>query len=245
MIEARELTKVFRDKKRGEIRAVDRVSFRCEPGRIFGLLGVNGAGKTTCLRTLATILRPSSGTASVHGYDVLRQPEKVRSHIGFLSTATALYGRLTAREMVEYFGRLQGLSEALLRERLDAIFAELDMHEFGDRRCDKLSTGMKQKVSIACTLVHDPPVMIFDEPTNGLDVLISRTVLNFIRHCRQRGKTVIFSTHVMREAEKLCDTIALIHHGAILAEGTLAQLRERAGAQDLEDVFISIVEGSR
>ncbi|MGA3180959.1 MAG: ATP-binding cassette domain-containing protein [Verrucomicrobiota bacterium] len=245
MIEARELTKVFRDKKRGEIRAVDRVSFRCEPGRIFGLLGVNGAGKTTCLRTLATILRPSSGTASVHGYDVLRQPEKVRSHIGFLSTATALYGRLTAREMVEYFGRLQGLSEALLRERLDAIFAELDMHEFSDRRCDKLSTGMKQKVSIARTLVHDPPVMIFDEPTNGLDVLISRTVLNFIRHCRQRGKTVIFSTHVMREAEKLCDTIALIHHGAILAEGTLAQLRERAGAQDLEDVFISIVEGSR
>jgi sodium transport system ATP-binding protein len=176
---------------------------------------------------------------------VLRQPEKVRSHIGFLSTATALYGRLTAREMVEYFGRLQGLSEALLRERLDAIFAELDMHEFSDRRCDKLSTGMKQKVSIARTLVHDPPVMIFDEPTNGLDVLISRTVLNFIRHCRQRGKTVIFSTHVMREAEKLCDTIALIHHGAILAEGTLAQLRERAGAQDLEDVFISIVEGSR
>lgn len=245
MIEARQLTKIFRDKKRGEIRAVDSVSFRCEPGQIFGLLGVNGAGKTTCLRILATILRPSSGTASVNGHDVVDEPEKVRANIGFLSTATALYGRLTAREMVEYFGRLHGLSKEVLRQRIESIFATLDMNEFRDRRCDKLSTGMKQKVSIARTLVHDPPVMIFDEPTHGLDVLISRTVVNFIRHCRARGKTVIFSTHVMREAEKLCDTISFIHNGRIMAEGTLAQLRERAGAQDLEDVFINVVEGKR
>lgn len=243
MIEARQLTKIFRDKKRGEIRAVDSVTFRCEPGQIFGLLGVNGAGKTTCLRILATILRPSSGTASVNGHDVVNEPEKVRANIGFLSTATALYGRLTAREMVEYFGRLHGLSKEALRQRIESIFATLDMNEFRDRRCDKLSTGMKQKVSIARTLVHDPPVMIFDEPTHGLDVLISRTVVNFIRDCRARGKTVIFSTHVMREAEKLCDTIAFIHNGRIMAEGTLAQLRERAGAQDLEDVFIHVVEG--
>jgi sodium transport system ATP-binding protein len=243
MIEARQLTKIFRDKKRGEIRAVDSVSFRCEPGQIFGLLGVNGAGKTTCLRILATILRPSSGTAIVNGHNVVDEPEKVRANIGFLSTATALYGRLTAREMVEYFGRLHGLSKEALRQRIESIFATLDMNEFRDRRCDKLSTGMKQKVSIARTLVHDPPVMIFDEPTHGLDVLISRTVVNFIRDCRARGKTVIFSTHVMREAEKLCDTIAFIHNGRIMAEGTLAQLRERAGAQDLEDVFINVVEG--
>jgi sodium transport system ATP-binding protein len=245
MIEARQLTKIFRDKKRGEIRAVDSVSFRCEPGQIFGLLGVNGAGKTTCLRILATILRPSSGTASVNGHDVVEEPEKVRANIGFLSTATALYGRLTAREMVEYFGRLHGLSKEVVRQRIESIFTTLDMNEFRDRRCDKLSTGMKQKVSIARTLVHDPPVMIFDEPTHGLDVLISRTVVNFIRDCRARGKTVIFSTHVMREAEKLCDTIAFIHNGRIMAEGTLAQLRERAGAQDLEDVFINVVEGKR
>jgi sodium transport system ATP-binding protein len=242
MIEARQLTKVFRDKKRGEVRAVDGVSFRCQPGEVFGLLGVNGAGKTTCLRILGTILQPSSGTASVGGFEVVAEPEKVRAHIGFLSTATALYGRLTAQETVEYFGRLHGLPETLLRERLDGLFATLDMNEFRHRRCDQLSSGMKQKVSIARTLVHDPPVMIFDEPTHGLDVLTARTVVNFIRDCRARGKTVIFSTHVMREAEKLCDRIAVIHNGRIMAEGTLEELRERTGAQDLDDVFISLVE---
>jgi len=242
MIEARQLTKLFRDKKRGEIRAVDGVSFRCEPGKIFGLLGANGAGKTTCLRVLATILRPSAGTATVGGYDVTTQPEKVRSSIGFLSTGTALYGRLTAREVVEYFGRLHGLEEGLLRTRLDQIFAALGMNEFRDGRCDKLSTGMKQKVSIARTLIHDPPVMIFDEPTHGLDVLASRAVVKFIRECRDRGKTVIFSTHVMSEMEKLCDTIGIIHHGRLMAEGTLAQLRERYACADLEDVFVRVVE---
>jgi sodium transport system ATP-binding protein len=242
MIEANELTKVFHDRKRGEIRAVDHVSFRCQPGQIFGLLGVNGAGKTTCLRLLATILQPTSGTARIAGHDVVSAPESVRAHIGFLSTATALYGRLTAREMVEYFGRLHGLSRATLRQRIDSLFATLDMNEFRDRRCDKLSTGMKQKVSVARTLVHDPPVMIFDEPTHGLDVLIARTLVGFIRDCRARGKTVIFSTHVMSEAEKLCDTIAIIHNGRILAEGTLAQLRQLAGAGDLEEIFIRLVE---
>ena len=242
MIEARQLTKIFRDKKRGEIRAVDNVSFRCLPGRIFGLLGGNGAGKTTCLRLLATILQPSSGAATVAGYEVVTQPEKVRASIGFLSTGTALYGRLTARELVEYFGRLHGLSDEVLRPRLDALFAALDMNEFRDGRCDKLSSGMKQKVSIARTLIHDPAVMIFDEPTHGVDVLTARTVVHFIRDCRARGKTVIFSTHTMREAEKLCDTIAIIHQGHIMAEGTLGQLRAQTGAQDLEDVFVSVVE---
>jgi len=243
MVEVQELTKVFKDKKRGLVRAVDKVSFRCQPGHVYGLLGVNGAGKTTCLRILATILQPTSGTARIAGHDVVTEPEKVRANVGFLSTATALYDRLTAREFVEYFGRLNGLENSRLRARVDEIFAMLDMNEFRDRRCGKLSTGMKQKVSIARALVHDPQVMIFDEPTLGLDVLTARTIVNFIRTCRTQGKTVIFSSHVMSEVEKLCDVIAIIHGGRILAEGTLAQLREFTKLADLEDVFVKVVEG--
>jgi sodium transport system ATP-binding protein len=242
MIEAQGLVKRFRDKKRGEVRAVDGVSFRCKPGEIFGLLGANGAGKTTTLRMLATILRPSEGHAIVAGYDVTRQPKQVRSCVGFLSTATALYGRLSAQEMVEYFGRLHGLDETTLRQRIDAIFERLEMNDFRDRRCDNLSTGMKQKVSIARTLVHDPSVMIFDEPTVGLDVMAARTIIGFIRECRDRGKTVIFSTHVMSEVEKLCDHIGIIHDGRLLTEGTLADLRQRFGKQNLEDIFVEVVE---
>lgn len=240
MIETRKLTKIFHDKNRGEIRAVDGVSFICQPKEIYGLLGANGAGKTTCLRMLATILQPTSGTAKIVGYDVVQDPENVRRNVGFLSTATALYGRLSAREMVEYFGRLHGLKDDVLAQRIDRLFTTLEMNEFRDRRCDKLSTGMKQKVSIARTLVHDPPVMIFDEPTVGLDVMTARTIVAFIRDCRQHGKTVIFSTHVMSEAEKLCDTIAIINRGHILAEGSLSQLRESTGLQDLEDIFVSV-----
>ncbi len=244
MIETHNLTKVFRDKKRGQIRAVDGISFRCQPGQIYGLLGANGAGKTTTLRMLATILQPTDGSARVAGFDITEQPEQVRTKIGFLSTATALYGRLTARELVEYFGRLNGLNGGALRRRTDELFALLGISDFADRRCDKLSTGMKQKVSIARTLVHDPPVMIFDEPTVGLDVMAARTIVGFIRDCRDRGKTVIFSTHVMSEAEKLCDTIAIIHNGKLLAEGTLSELRARSGLDDLEEIFVRMVEGS-
>jgi sodium transport system ATP-binding protein len=242
MIEARHLVKRFHDKKRGTVCAVDNVSFCCRAGEIYGLLGVNGAGKTTTLRMLATILAPSEGTALVAGFDVARDAQNVRSHVGFLSAATALYGRLSAQEMVEYFGRLHGLDEPTLRRRIDEIFARLDMNDFRDRRCDKLSTGMKQKVSIARTLVHDPSVMIFDEPTAGLDVLAARTIAGFIRECRDNGKTVVFSTHVMSEAEKLCDHIGIIHGGKLLAEGTLAELRMRFGMQDLEDLFVKVVE---
>ncbi len=244
MIETHNLTKVFRDKKRGQIRAVDGISFRCQPGQIYGLLGANGAGKTTTLRMLATILQPTDGSARVAGFDITEQPEQVRTKIGFLSTATALYGRLTARELVEYFGRLNGLNGGALRRRTDELFALLGISDFADRRCDKLSTGMKQKVSIARTLVHDPPVMIFDEPTVGLDVMAARTIVGFIRDCRDRGKTVIFSTHVMSEAEKLCDTIGIIHNGKLLAEGTLSELRARSGLDDLEEIFVRMVEGS-
>src|SRR6202047_311346 len=241
MIETRGLSKVFKDKKRGLIRAVDSISFTCKPGQIYGLLGANGAGKTTTLRMLATILEPTNGTAVVCGYDVIEAPEKVRAHVGFLSTATALYPRLTSQEMVEYFGRLNGLDESTLKRRVDDIFNRLDMNGFRDRRCDKLSTGMKQKTSIARTLVHDPPVMIFDEPTLGLDIMAARTIVAFIRECRQAGKTVIFSTHIMSEVEKLCDVIGIIHDGKLLTEGTLAELRERYAEQDLEEIFVKIV----
>lgn len=241
MIEARGLSKQFHDKKRGKISAVDDVSFSCQPGRIYGLLGANGAGKTTTLRMLATILEPTGGTALVCGHDIVEHPEKVRASVGFLSTATALYPRLTAQEMVEYFGRLNGLDEATLRNRVDDIFRRLDMDCFRDRRCDKLSTGMKQKTSIARTLVHDPPVMIFDEPTLGLDIMSARTIVAFIRACRDHGKTVIFSTHVMSEVEKLCDVIGVIHNGRLLTEGTLEELRETYQENDLEEIFVKIV----
>jgi sodium transport system ATP-binding protein len=242
MIEAEHLTKNFQDKKRGTVRAVDDVSFICKPGEIYGLLGANGAGKTTTLRMLATILEPTDGTARVAGFDLLKEPDKVRANVGFLSTATALYGRLTAFEMVQYFARLYGLDDATIEKRIDNLFQRLEMNEFRDRRCDKLSTGMKQKVSIARTLVHDPKVMIFDEPTLGLDVMAARTIVQFIRECRDQGKTVIFSTHVMSEVEKLCNRIGLIHGGRLLVEGTLAELRAKSGLQDLEDIFVQAVE---
>ena len=241
MIETQGLTKIFRDRKLGEVRAVNGVSFRCEPGRIYGLLGANGAGKTTTLRMLATILKPTSGTAQVAGFDIVRRPDRVRANIGFLSTATALYARLTVRETAEYFGRLSGMNGDRLKRRVDELFGLLEIGEFADRRCDKLSTGMKQKVSIARTLVHDPQVMIFDEPTLGLDVMTARTIVGFIRDCRARGKTVIFSTHVMSEVEKLCDHIGIIHGGAVVAEGTLTELRSRSGLADLEEIFLKVV----
>lgn len=245
MIAATQLCKNFHDKKRGDIHAVENVSFTCKPGEIYGLLGANGAGKTTTLRILATILAPSSGTASVAGFDVIREPQKVRAHVGFLSTATALYDRLTAAETVEYFGQLFGLDSATIARRTSELFKALDMEEFRDRRCAKLSTGMKQKVSIARTLIHDPPVMIFDEPTNGLDVMAARSITDFIHQCRDRGKTVIFSTHVMSEAEKLCDRIGIIHGGKMRAEGTLAEMRQKYGKDSLEEIFVEVSGDAR
>lgn len=243
MIVAESLGKTFRDKTRGAIHAVENLSFRCTPGQVYGLLGANGAGKTTALRVLATILAPTSGTASVAGFDIRREPQKARQNLGFLSTATALYGRLTALEMVEYFGCLFGLDQASACRRTLALFERLDLNAFRDRRCEDLSTGIKQRVSIARTLVHDPPVMIFDEPTSGLDVLSARTIVAFIRECRTSGKTVVFSTHVMSEAEKLCDTIGIIHDGRLLAEGSFQELRAGYGHADLEEIFTRVVGG--
>jgi sodium transport system ATP-binding protein len=241
MIVAHELTKTFRDRKRGEIVAASAISFRVEPGQIYGLLGANGAGKTTTLRLLATLLKPTRGTATVAGFDVVREPQRVRANVGFLAASTALYGRLTVREMIAYFGRLNGLSGAEIADRTRRLAAELEMDDFLDRRCEKLSTGMKQKTSIARTLIHDPAVMIFDEPTLGLDVMAARAIVNFVRQCRAQGKTVIYSTHVMSEVEKLCDTVGIIHEGRLVAEGTVADLRVTFGETDMEEVFVKAV----
>jgi sodium transport system ATP-binding protein len=241
MIEAQQLTKTFRDKKRGEIRAVDDVSFRVQPGQIYGLLGANGAGKTTTLRMLATLLQPTRGRATVAGFDTATHAQQVRANVGFLAASTALYGRLTARETLAYFGRLNGMTDDLIKIRTDQLAKDLEMHEFLDRRCDKFSTGMKQKTSIARTLIHDPAVMIFDEPTLGLDIMAARTIVAFVRECRARGKTVIYSTHIMSEVEKLCDVIGIIHGGRLLAEGTLASLRAAYQETDMEEIFVSAV----
>ncbi len=243
MIEARNLTKTFKDKKRGLINAVDNVSFTCHPGRIYGLLGANGAGKTTTLRMLATLLQPTSGTCTVAGHDTVSASVQVRANVGFLAASTALYGRLTSREMITYFGRLNGMPDDAIAARLKQLADELDMHEFLDRRCEKFSTGMKQKTSIARTLIHDPAVMVFDEPTLGLDVMTARSIVKFVRECRNRGKIVIYSTHVMSEVEKLCDTIGIIHGGRLVAEGTLAELRQRFNEQEMEEIFVKAVGG--
>jgi sodium transport system ATP-binding protein len=243
MIEAHHLTKHFKDKKRGLIKAVDDVSFTCRPGQVYGLLGANGAGKTTTLRLLATLLQPTSGSATLAGHDAATAGLQVRAHVGFLAASTALYGRLTAREMITYFGRLHGMEDGAIAARIRQLAGDLDMHEFLDRRCDKFSTGMKQKTSIARTLIHDPAVMIFDEPTLGLDVMTARSIVRFVRECRDRGKTVIYSTHVMSEVEKLCDVIGIIHDGRLVAEGTLAALQARFGERDMEEIFVQAAGG--
>ncbi|MEL7335209.1 MAG: ATP-binding cassette domain-containing protein, partial [Planctomycetota bacterium] len=202
MIEVRELKKVYEDLQRGRFVAVDSISFRVEPGEIFGLLGPNGAGKTTVLRMLSTVLRPTSGLAKINGFDVTTHPTEVRRQIGFVSNNTAIYDRMTAWEMVEYFGRLHGLERDLLQQRLTGLFDQLRMEDFRDCPGSKMSTGMKQKVSIARALVHDPPVLVFDEATLGLDVMVARNLLNVVRKLRDQGKCLIFSTHIMREVER-------------------------------------------
>ncbi|MEL6897639.1 MAG: ATP-binding cassette domain-containing protein [Planctomycetota bacterium] len=241
MIEVRELKKVYEDLQRGRFVAVDSISFRVEPGEIFGLLGPNGAGKTTVLRMLSTVLRPTSGLAKINGFDVTTHPTEVRRQIGFVSNNTAIYDRMTAWEMVEYFGRLHGLERDLLQQRLTGLFDQLRMEDFRDCPGSKMSTGMKQKVSIARALVHDPPVLVFDEATLGLDVMVARNLLNVVRKLRDQGKCLIFSTHIMREVERLCDRIAIMHRGTILDTGTLQQLRDTHQQDDFEDLFFGLL----
>jgi sodium transport system ATP-binding protein len=241
MIEARSLSKVYADLHRGPFVALDNLSFRAASGEIYGLLGPNGAGKTTALRILSTVLSPTSGTAIVNGFDVVTQPALVRQHIGFISANTAVYDRMTAWEMVEYFGRLYGMEDERLRERMEHLFERLQMQEIRDILGAKMSTGMKQKASIARAIVHDPPVLIFDEATNGLDVLVARALLDAVAELRAQGKCIVFSTHIMREAERLCDRVAIVHHGRMLAEGTQEELRARYDQPDLEELFFDLI----
>jgi sodium transport system ATP-binding protein len=241
MIEVEGLTKQFAARGRPPVTAVDDLWFTVNPGEVFGLLGPNGAGKTTLLRMLCTVLRPTAGFATVAGFDVAAQPGRVRQHVGFLSANTGVYDRMTAWEMVEYYGRLYGLSGDALRSRMEGLFESLHMTEFKDVLGGKLSTGMKQKVSIARALVHDPPVLIFDEPTNGLDVLVQRAVIKNIAHLRGRGKTILFSSHIMSEVEKLCDRVAMMAKGKVVACGTLDELRAKYGQADLEELFFTLV----
>src|ERR1041385_1793114 len=236
------LTKVFQDEARGDLRAVDGVDFECRAGEIFGLLGANGAGKTTTLRMLATILKPSAGTASVMGCDILSDPEGVRRHLGFNSATTSLYPRLTARETIDFFARINGCPDEQVNGRVNALIKRFGIEAYADARVDKLSQGMKQKVSIARTVVHDPPVLIFDEPTVGLDILNALEMQKVIAEFRWEGKAIIFSTHIMSEAEKLCDRIAIIHRGGIHACDTLENLRTVTGKHYLEDIFVHFVK---
>ncbi len=241
MIEVQDLRKTFHDRKKGEIPAVRDISFTCSPGRVFGLLGRNGAGKTTTLRMLATILAPTSGTARVDGFDINERPGEVRKRIGYLSGDTKLYDRLTGRELLEYFGQLAGMSAASIVSRVAGLKELFDLGEVLEKRVGKMSTGMKQRLSIARGVLHDPPVLILDEPTSGLDVMGAREVLRIIRDLKAKGRTIIFSTHIMTEAERICDEIAIIEKGRILAQGTVESLRQKHGGGSLEDVFVKTV----
>ncbi len=236
VVQVRGLSKEF-----GRFVAVDDLSFESRRGEIFGLLGPNGAGKTTTLRMLGTTLTPTRGTAVVAGHDVAAAPAQVRRSIGVLTAAIGLYGRLTARENVAYFGRLHGLGDAEIHRRVEGIFERLEMQAYADRPAEAFSTGMKQKVAIARAIIHEPPVVILDEPTSGLDVLACQLVREFMREMRGQGRCVILSTHLMWDAELLCDRVAIVHGGRLIALDTVAGLKERTGTQNLEDAFMRLV----
>ena len=241
MIEVKAICKTFEDKKRGTVTAADRVTFSAKKGEIFGLLGRNGAGKTTTLRILSTILQPTDGTATLNGFDILQQPGGVRRSIGFHTSDTKLYDRLTGREALEFFGRLQGMGEADAKARVQELAREFLLEKFVDSRIAKLSGGQKQRISLARVVVHRPPILILDEPTVGLDIMAAREVVRFVRAQREAGACVLFSTHIMSEVERLCDHVAIIEQGKVLAEGTLPELKERYKENEIEEVFFKLV----
>jgi len=242
-VSVKDLRKSFQDEGRGEVRAVDGVSFECRAGEIFGLLGANGAGKTTTLRMLSTVLRPTSGTAVVMGYDVAEQSQEVRRRLGFYSASTALYPRLSARETLAFFASINGYPEDRVKARVDELVERFGITKYAGTRVEKLSSGMKQKVSIARTVAHDPPLLIFDEPTVGLDVLNAIDMTDVIGELKTEGKSIIYSTHIMSEAEKLCDRIGIIHEGKLLAVGSLEDHRRDTGQHYLEDIFVHYLRG--
>lgn len=244
MIHVRQLSKSYSDGAGGQRMAVDRISFDALAGQVFGLLGPNGAGKTTTLRILSTVLQPTTGRITINGFDPVSHPGLVRRQIGFVSVNTAIYDRMTAWEMVWFFGRLNQMPEDLLRARMEWLFDRLQMQGLRDTLCSRMSTGMKQKVSIARALVHDPPVLVFDEATSGLDVLAVRELYRTIQTMRGQGKCIIYSSHIMSEVERLCDSVAIMLEGRIAARGTVEELREQFHEESLEDVFYHLIDQS-
>jgi len=216
------------------------ISFEAGKGEIFGLLGPNGAGKTTTLRTICTLLSPDDGTINVLGFDTLGAPEEVRRRVGVVTAEIGVYPRLSARENITYFARLSEVADAEVGRRVDDVIERLDMSSFARQRAESLSSGQKQKVAIARAIVHDPPVLMFDEPTSNLDVLASKEIRDFMVESKGRGKCVIFSTHVLHDAERLCDRVTIIHKGQVVASGTPAEVR--GSRRDLEDAFLELVE---
>ena len=244
MLKVEHLRKVFYDREKKDFAAVKDLSFECKGGEILGLLGMNGAGKTTSLRMLSTMIKPTSGSGSLGGFDLVEQAGEVRRRIGFLSGSTGLYKKLTARETLNYFGQLNNLSKDQLKESVSSLVELLGMSDFIDRKCEKLSTGQKQKVNICRTIIHNPDVLILDEATTGLDVVAAQAIISFIRHIRDQGKAVVFSTHHMDEVEELCQRVVILHQGAVLAYGTIPEVLAQFEVKNLREIFASLPEAS-
>ncbi len=253
MIEVKNLRKEFELSKqqRKELNtsdfiavAVNGISLNCQPGRVFSLLGPNGAGKTTTLRMISTIFKPTSGEITIAGVDAIKSPREARKKIGFLTGSTGLYARLTPNELIQYFANLYNVSKKDFEERKDYLYTLLDMHEFQSKRIGELSTGMKQKVSICRTMIHDPEVVVFDEPTSGLDVITAENIIELIRSCKNDGKTVIFSSHIMSEVDLLCDDLAIIHKGKMLFNGEMSTFKKEMQSNNLTEEFIRIVKSN-
>jgi sodium transport system ATP-binding protein len=227
------------EKTLGKNKVLRGISFQAQAGEIFGLLGPNGAGKTTTLRLISTLLSPDAGSIEVLGFDTRTAPEEVRRRVGVVTADIGVYPRLSARENIAYFAQLSGLDGRGLKSRVDAVIERLDIDSFAGQRAESLSSGQKQKVAIARAIVHDPPLLMFDEPTSNLDVLASREVREFMLESKARGKCVIFSTHVLHDAERLCDRITILHEGEVVASGPTAQVR--GDRPELEDAFLELV----
>jgi sodium transport system ATP-binding protein len=239
MIKVQDITKVFNN-----FIAVNKITFEVTKGQIFGLLGPNGAGKTTTLRIIAGLINPTSGYVEICGYSIEKDLLNVKKNIGFMTGSTSLYGRLTPIEILEYFGTLNFIPKNLLKERIDFIIDMFKLHDFKNKWCQKLSTGQKQRVSIARTILHDPPVLIFDEPTSGLDIISSEIILNFIKESKKMGKSIIFSTHNMSEAGYLCDKLGLIYKSYLIAQGSIEELKLLTNKSTLRELFLEIIEKS-
>lgn len=222
--------------------AVEDVSFKCEPGKVYSLLGPNGAGKTTILRMISTIYQPTSGSIMIGGIDALKNPQEARRKIGFLTGSAGLYGRLTPNELLKYFADLYGVDKHTFEQRKQRLYDLMEMHEFANRRIAKFSTGMKQKVSIARTMIHDPEIVVFDEPTSGLDVITAENIIRLIKDCKDQGKTVIFSSHIMSEVDLLSDEIGIINKGRLLFNGTKEEFIAGKKEESLTAEFIRIIK---